>query len=207
MGKAPTAMVSLNVSLPFHCVSCRKQPLPGRRHPLMWFHNLHENPLTAMVIRPCHQRYRDSSVRVPPIQKSAHLSHLDCDPQQLRRSEIMPHLPWKEFFPSLQSVFFTDLQQKQSCDSRREFISINGVQVWGKTNSFVTWEFWGVPLSQDQYSWSHKFLCHAALPSTKTCIFFFLSGLLSPYLRIFYKSYPFLSKQTTNGVMVLEKGE
>lgn len=172
MGKAPTAMLSLKLSLPFHHVSCKKQALQDRRHLLMWFHNLHENPLTAMVIKPCHQRYRDSSVRVPPIQKSAHLSHLDCDPQQLKRSEIMPHLPWKGFFPNPQSMFFTDLQQKQSCDVRRELISINGVRAWGKTCSFVTWEFWGLPLSQDQYSRSHECLCHAALPSTKTCIIF-----------------------------------
>lgn len=138
----------------------------------MWFHNLREKPLTAIVIKPCHQRYRDSSVNVPLVQKSAHLSHLDCDPQQLRRGECMPHFPWTGFFPNPQSMFFTDLQQKQGCDSRRELISINGVWGWGKTCSFVTWEFWGVHLSQDQYFGSHKCLCHAVLSSTKTCIIF-----------------------------------
>lgn len=165
-------MLSLNLSLSFCCVCCSEQPLPVRRHLLMQFHNLHEKPLTATAIKPCHQRHRDSSVHVPPIPKSAHLSHLDCDPQQLTRSEWVPYFPWKGFFPRPQSMLFTDLQLKQSCDSRRELISINGVWGWGKTCSFVTWEFWGVPLSQDQYCGSHKCLCHAALPSTKTCIIF-----------------------------------
>lgn len=120
-------MLSLNLSLSFCCVCCSEQPLPVRRHLLMQFHNLHEKPLTATAIKPCHQRHRDSSVHVPPIPKSAHLSHLDCDPQQLTRSEWVPYFPWKGFFPRPQSMLFTDLQLKQSCDSRRELISINGV--------------------------------------------------------------------------------
>lgn len=87
-----------------------------------------------------------------------------------RRLHATP--PWRGFFPNSQSMFFTDLQQIQSCDSRRELILINRARGWGKMCSFVTQEFWGVPLSQNQCCESHKYLYHAALPSTKTCMIF-----------------------------------
>lgn len=178
-------MLSLNISLSFCCVCCRQQTLPGRRG-----FNMISQFLWKPSNRHCHQTVPSkTSVHVPPIQRSAHLSHLDCDLQQQRRGECMPHFPWKGFFPNPQSMIFTDLQQKQSCDSRRELISINGVWGWGKTRPFVTWKFWGVPLSQDQYCGSHKCLCHAALPLTKTCIIF---------LSFFQVSFLLISEAFTN---------
>lgn len=143
----------------------------------MWFaqhqaDNLHENSLIAIAIidMEIHQFMHH------PFTKSAHLSHLDCDPQQLQRGECMTHFLWKVLFcfvfAALCQCYFTDLQQMQASDSRRDSISINGVWGWGKTCSFVTWEFWGVPLPQDQYCLYHKHLCHPAFLSTKTHIIF-----------------------------------
>lgn len=158
-------MLSLNLSLSFHC--SRQKRLFNVISPFAWKpFNSHWHQTMPSEI----QRFIRSCTTHSKICSSFSLGLWSTAAEE---RWVHATLPLEGiFFPNPQSVFFTDLPQKQSCDSRRELISINGVWGCGKTCSFVTWEFWGVPLSQDQYCWSHKCLCHAALPSTKTCIIF-----------------------------------
>lgn len=161
-------MLSLNLSLSFCCLCCREQPLPGRRG-----FNVISQFAGKASNRHCHQTMPSKiSVHVPVITYLLIFLTWTVIYSSWGEVSACHTSPGSGFFPNPQSMFFTDLQQKQSCDSRRELISINGVWGWGKTCSFVTWKFWGVPLSQDQYCGSHKCLCHAALPSRKTCIIF-----------------------------------
>lgn len=79
---------------------------------------------------------------------------------------------------------------------------INGVWGWGKTWSFVTWEFWGVLLPQYQYCRCHKYLCHLGPRNTHHFSFF----LFLAYSRSFNKSNLSSSNQIPNRLWSQRRG-